>query len=146
MARLGDRRQLGEAAPHRLDLPVELRGLTLGLGGSRPRVANGRLERVAGRVPGRRRNGQELGDQVAIDRIALVERDSGRVEVDGDTITVTLPGTVFRIVFSKPDNEPGLVASEIVREPGLSVAEQTRFIAGAWRLAVNQARLLGWIG
>jgi hypothetical protein len=64
-------------------------------------------------------------EQEHVDAIrAMIEADSGRVEVQGDAIVVTLPETAFRVIYSKPDGEPGLIASGIVREPGLTLAER----------------------
>jgi hypothetical protein len=77
--------------------------------------------------------------------ISMVEADAGRVNVEGDAIVVTLPGTGFRVVYRKPAGEPGLIASDVVRNPNMTLAQQTEFLAGAWRLANNQARALGWI-
>lgn len=85
-------------------------------------------------------------DQEQIDAIiTLMEADSGRIEAVSDAIGVTLPDTRFRVLYRKPADEPGLVVSEIVHDPWMSLAEQTRFLANTWRLANDQARTLRWI-
>jgi len=67
-----------------------------------------------------------------------------RVEVDYDAIIVTLPGTNFRVIYRKPDQSLGLVASDFRgdRGAGISLAD---FLARAWRIANDKARELGWI-
>jgi hypothetical protein len=36
-----------------------------------------------------------------------------RVEVEGDGIVVTLPGTTLRVIYGKPNQSPGLVAFDV---------------------------------
>jgi len=36
-----------------------------------------------------------------------------RVEIEGDGIIITLPGTTFRVIYRKPLDAPGLVASAL---------------------------------
>ena len=67
-----------------------------------------------------------------------------RVEVEGDGIIVTLSGTTFRVIYSKPKKSPGLVAFGVRgdKDAGMSQAD---FLARAWRVANDKARELGWI-
>jgi len=66
-----------------------------------------------------------------------------RIEVESDVIIVTLPGTTFRVIYSKPKKSPGLVAFGVRgdKEAGVS---QVDFLARAWRVANHKARELGW--
>lgn len=77
--------------------------------------------------------------------ISMVTADSGRVEVEGDVIVVTQQGTAVRVVYTKPAGEPGLRAKDIVRDPTMTLAQQTDFLANARQLANREARELGWI-
>ena len=67
-----------------------------------------------------------------------------RIEVEADIIIVTLPGTSFRVIYSKPKKSPGLVAFGVHsdKDAGLSQAD---FLARAWRVGNDKARELGWI-
>ena len=67
-----------------------------------------------------------------------------RIEVEDDVLMVTLPGTTFRVIYSKPRKSPGLVAFGVHgdKDAGLS---QVDFLARAWRVANDKARELGWI-
>jgi hypothetical protein len=67
-----------------------------------------------------------------------------RVEVEDDAIIITLPGTTFRVIYSKPKKSPGLVAFGVRgdKDAGLSQAD---FLSRAWRVANDKARELGWI-
>lgn len=75
----------------------------------------------------------------------MVEADSGRVEIVGDAIIVTLPGTCLTVTYRKSAGEPRLVASNIVRDPDMTLARHTEFLATAWCLANDKARELGWV-
>jgi hypothetical protein len=67
------------------------------------------------------------------------------VEVRGDHIVVSRPGTSFSVIYSKPDNEPVLRVLSATWEPGAD--RQTLFVfrATAFAVAMNKARELGWI-
>jgi hypothetical protein len=67
-----------------------------------------------------------------------------RVEVEDDVIIVTLPGTTFRVMYSKPKKSPRLVAFGIRgdKKAGLS---QVDFLVRAWRVGNDKARELGWV-
>ena len=66
-----------------------------------------------------------------------------RVEVEDDAIIITLPGTTFRVIYSKPKKSSRLVAFGVRgdNDAGLS---QVDFLARAWRVANDKARELGW--
>jgi len=65
------------------------------------------------------------------------------VEVDGDCITVSLPGTKYRALYLR--NDDGLIESSVTGESAseLSYAEFRTIAAVA---AANKAREQGWIG
>lgn len=64
---------------------------------------------------------------------------------DGD-ITITLPGTTYTVTYYKPKNSPQLLAKRIASKDDPQAAMTlSEFLAGAWQLANNKARELGWI-
>jgi hypothetical protein len=68
-----------------------------------------------------------------------------RVEVQGDYIIITLPGTKFMVTYYKLDNPPELRAkSDWTDDPDASVTLGA-FRARAWIAANDKARELGWI-
>jgi hypothetical protein len=67
-----------------------------------------------------------------------------RIEVEGDGIIVTLPGTSFRVIYRKPSQYPGLIAFDLRGDKSAGIS-QTNFLARAWRVANDKARELGWI-
>jgi hypothetical protein len=67
-----------------------------------------------------------------------------RVEFDDDNITVTLPGTTFRVIYRKAREGSGLVPFG-VRGDEDSGMSQVDFLARAWRVANDKAKELGWI-
>jgi hypothetical protein len=69
-----------------------------------------------------------------------------RVEVEGNEIFVTLPGTSYSVTYFKPRGQPWLVAKGIAHEDDLRIAMTfAEFLAKAWKLANDKARELGWI-
>ena len=68
------------------------------------------------------------------------------IEVRDGDITITLPGSKYTVTYYKPTNSPQLLAKRIATRDDPSVAMTlSEFLAGAWRLANNKARELGWI-
>jgi hypothetical protein len=67
-----------------------------------------------------------------------------RVEVEDDVLMVTLPGTTFRVIYSKPKKSSALVAFGVRgdKDAGMS---QVDFLTRAWSVANHKARELGWI-
>jgi hypothetical protein len=76
--------------------------------------------------------------------LSTAETIRPRVEVEGDDIIVTLPGTTFRVIYRKPNQSPGLVAFD-VRGDKIAGISQVDFLALAWRVANDKAKELGWI-
>ena len=64
--------------------------------------------------------------------------------VASDDIVVTMPGTDFLVVYTKPENTPWLMVTKLKddRTASLKLAE---FLARAWVAANDKARELGWI-
>jgi hypothetical protein len=68
------------------------------------------------------------------------------VEVYGNHITVTLPGTSYSVTYFKPRGQPWLAAKDIVHTDDLRIAmTSAEFLAKAWKVANDKARELGWI-
>jgi len=68
------------------------------------------------------------------------------VEVYGNHITVTLPGTSYSVTYFKPMGQPWLAAKDIVHTDDLRIAmTSAEFLAKAWKVANDKARELGWI-
>jgi hypothetical protein len=67
-----------------------------------------------------------------------------RVEVEGEAIIVSLPGTTLRVIYRKPNRSPGLVACG-VRSDKMACIREVDFLVRAWRVANDKARELGWI-
>ena len=68
-----------------------------------------------------------------------------RVEVEDDMLIVTLPGTNFRVIYSKPKKSPGLVAFGVLghKDAGMSLVD---FLARAWsRLARVRCGFSEWL-
>jgi hypothetical protein len=68
------------------------------------------------------------------------------VEVTGNNILVTLPGTGYSVTYFKPRGQLWLAARDIVHEDDLRIAmTSAEFLAKAWKVANDKARELGWI-
>jgi hypothetical protein len=67
------------------------------------------------------------------------------VEIRGDHIVVSRPGTAFSVIYSKPDNEPIVRVLSATWEPGADRETLFQFRAEAFATAMNKARELGWI-
>ena len=65
------------------------------------------------------------------------------IEVEDSVIIVTLPGTTFRVIYSKPKKSDGLVAFGVHGDKDAGVS-QVDFLVCAWRVANDKARELGW--
>jgi hypothetical protein len=77
----------------------------------------------------------------------LVRRQKVAVEVDGDVLVVTLPGTAFSITYEKTD-ENRLVASSFYTGKRPNETRKVtfpKFLGLAWTAANEKARELGWI-
>ena len=70
------------------------------------------------------------------------------LEIQGDRIVITLPGTKFRVVYRKREHTSWswLIASDYGRDDSKDPISRADFLARAWKLAHDKARELGWIG
>ena len=67
------------------------------------------------------------------------------VEVYGNHITITLPGTSYSVTYFKPRGQPWLAAKDIVHKDDPRIAmTSAEFLAKAWKVANDKARELGW--
>src|SRR6187551_1115953 len=69
--------------------------------------------------------------------------DDLHVEVEGDEVMVTLPGTRYAVTYYKPANSRQLNGKHFPEE--VSPISQAAFVGKAWKLANEKARELGWI-
>jgi hypothetical protein len=68
------------------------------------------------------------------------------VAVIDDEIVVTSPGSRYSVTYFKHENSPGLLAKRISNRDDPQVAMRvSEFLAGAWKLANDRARELGWV-
>jgi hypothetical protein len=68
------------------------------------------------------------------------------VEVQGEDIVVTLPGTSYSVAYYKPENSSQLrVWSYAGQTDADASMTHPEFHAHAWKLANAKARQLGWI-
>jgi hypothetical protein len=78
----------------------------------------------------------------------LIRRQKVTVEVDGDILVVTMPGTGFSITYEKTE-ENRLMASSFhgARQRPNETRKVTfpKFLSLAWTAANEKARELGWI-
>lgn len=69
-----------------------------------------------------------------------------RLDVVDDEIIVSLPGTSYSVTYFKGANSPQLLARNISHTDDLRTSVTlSEFLSGAWRLANDKARELGWI-
>ena len=68
------------------------------------------------------------------------------VLVSGNDIVITLMGTRYSVTYFKRKNSPGLFAKDITLkdDPHIPMTS-AEFLTGAWKLANDKARDLGWI-
>jgi hypothetical protein len=75
----------------------------------------------------------------------MTDKPDLHVEVQGDYIIITLPGTKFRVTYYKLNDPPELRAkSDWTDDPDAPVTLGA-FRARAWIAANDKARELGWI-
>jgi hypothetical protein len=67
-----------------------------------------------------------------------------RIAVDGERITVTMPGTNFAVDFFKRPDGKGIVQSEITETDSTTRISRHDFETVAWEAANRKARELGW--
>ena len=68
------------------------------------------------------------------------------LNVAGNNMLVTLQGTSYAVTYFKRRGSPGLFAKDIVHkdDPRIPMTS-AEFLTGAWKLANDKARQLGWI-
>jgi hypothetical protein len=67
------------------------------------------------------------------------------VEVQGNKIIVAMAGTRFHVSYRKLEREPGLTASDYMRDDQEEPVSRAEFLTLAWKAANDKARELGWI-
>jgi len=68
-----------------------------------------------------------------------------RAEVEGDDITVTMPGTAFSVTHEKRADSPQLVMTNSRMALSVTTSAASEFRARAWPAANDKARELVWI-
>ena len=68
-----------------------------------------------------------------------------RVEVQGDSIIVTMPGTDFSVTYEKSADTPHLILTHSWISETVTTPDVLTFRARASKAAVAKARELGWI-
>jgi hypothetical protein len=90
-------------------------------------------------------DGAEWKDHLARRWQGLAARDL-RVEVEGEDIMVTLPGTRYAVTYCKSTDSRQLQGKHFPEHVDRrSPISQAAFVGKAWRLANDKARELGWI-
>jgi hypothetical protein len=69
------------------------------------------------------------------------------VEVTGNEILITLPGSRYSVIYFKRRGSSGLLAKDMVSKNDQRFPRMTasQFLRTAWKLANERARQLGWI-
>jgi hypothetical protein len=67
------------------------------------------------------------------------------VEVQGDSIIVTMPGTDFSVTYEEHADTPHLVLTHSWISETVTTPDISKFRARASKTAVAKARELGWI-
>ena len=65
------------------------------------------------------------------------------VEIDGDTITVSLPEGGEHVTYCKDPISPMLLATDLLR--GELTAARIAFLVEAWKVAYAAAQEIGWL-
>ena len=76
----------------------------------------------------------------------MAKNESGELHVVVATcgIVVTMPGTNFLVIYTKPENTPWLMVTKLKDDQTASL-KLAEFLARAWVAANENARELGWI-
>ena len=69
------------------------------------------------------------------------------MDVAGNEIVVTLPGSRYSVIYFKRRGSSGLLAKYMVTKNDQRLPRMTapQFLRKAWKLANDKARELGWI-
>ena len=69
-----------------------------------------------------------------------------RIDVVDDEILVSLPGTIYSVVYFKRERSPQLSTKNIPKTDDLRTPlSLSDFLSRAWKEANDKARELGWI-
>lgn len=84
---------------------------------------------------------------LAMRLLDLIRRQKVAVEVDGDVLVVTMPGTSFSITYEKTEENRLVANSFHARKRPNEMRKVTfpKFLSLAWTAANEKARELGWI-
>jgi hypothetical protein len=74
-----------------------------------------------------------------------METGEVKVDVEGDVIVASLPGTAYRALFTVPHDERRLIQSKMMSVDRAASISHKEFEALAWTAANAKARELGWI-
>jgi hypothetical protein len=74
----------------------------------------------------------------------MIESIGLHVEL-GQEIIITMPGTICRVAYRKRADASELVATFVNYDEHASIS-RPEFLARSWRIAMDKARELGWIG
>jgi hypothetical protein len=77
--------------------------------------------------------------------MAVVRTSDIAIEVDGDRIVATLPGTSFSASYFRPPEGDALVQGPGTMDDSASPLSRDEFETLAWEAAERKARELGWI-
>lgn len=67
------------------------------------------------------------------------------IEVEGERLTATMPGTTFTVDFFRQPDRQGIVQSELSENDSATQISCHDFEELAWEAANQKARELGWI-
>ena len=89
-----------------------------------------------------KRRGVGFGRRPFVDKVLLMDL---HVELLGDEIVVTRPGTDFLLAYRKRPDSPTLKLTRSWVDPHIMSQEISEFRAQAFQVAVSKAREFGWI-
>jgi hypothetical protein len=75
----------------------------------------------------------------------MIDNQDIHLEVQGDYITITLPGTKFMVTYYKAGDPPQLMTKSDWTDDPHAPVTLGAFRAQAWIAANDKARELGWI-
>ena len=68
-----------------------------------------------------------------------------RVQLVDDELIVTRPGSFYSVTYYKLPSSPALLAKRMPDRDDLRISmTAAEFLAGAWKLANEKAKALGW--
>jgi hypothetical protein len=75
----------------------------------------------------------------------MPERSQLKVEAEGQSIVVSLPGSSFQTTYVKSPKAPGLRQTEYMIDDKAAPMPRREFESMAWEAALAKAREFGWI-